>query len=60
MRCLPVSGRWSPFAMYRPGCTVYLEQMRTTIRLLASVHEDDLAPQTQEELLQAFREWNRR
>lgn len=42
--------------MYCPGYTVCLEQMRTTIRLLGSVHEDDLAPQTQEELLQAFRE----
>ena len=40
-----------------PGCTAYLEQMRTTIRLTSTLTEDSLDPQYKDELLNIFRNW---
>jgi anti-sigma factor RsiW len=40
-----------------PGCTAYLEQMRTTIRVTHTLTEDTLDPQYKDELLNVFRNW---
>jgi anti-sigma factor RsiW len=39
------------------GCTAYLEQMRTTIRAVGRIREEDLPPAAREELVAAFRTW---
>ena len=39
------------------GCTAYLAQMRTTIRSVGAITEDDLSPAAREELVAAFRTW---
>ena len=41
------------------GCRRYLDQMRTTIRVVGTLTEDDLDPGAREQLLQLFREWKR-
>jgi anti-sigma factor RsiW len=41
------------------GCTRYLEQLRVTIRLTGSLSPDDLSPEAESALLQAFRDWQR-
>lgn len=38
-------------------CVSYLEQMRETIRVAGALKEEDLAPQTRDQLLQVFRHW---
>ena len=39
------------------GCTGYLEQMRQTIRLTGTLTLDDVTPEAEAELLEAFRGW---
>ncbi len=39
------------------GCQNHLEQMRQTMRLLGKLTEESIAPDTQQELLQVFRNW---
>lgn len=39
------------------GCTAYVEQFRATIRVVGAVTVDDLTPEAEAELLQAFRGW---
>jgi anti-sigma factor RsiW len=41
------------------GCTAYLEQMRTTIKLVGSLTPSDLTTDAETALLQAFRGWKR-
>ncbi len=41
------------------GCRSYLDQMRTTIRVVGTLNENDLDPGARERLLELFREWNR-
>lgn len=41
------------------GCTEYLEQMRTTIRLVGTLTPNDLTQAAETALLQAFRDWKR-
>jgi predicted anti-sigma-YlaC factor YlaD len=41
------------------GCRRYLDQMRTTIRVVGTLSEDDLDPGARDQLLQLFREWKR-
>ena len=41
------------------GCRRYLDQMRTTIRVVGTLTEDDLDPGAKDQLLRLFREWNR-
>jgi anti-sigma factor RsiW len=41
------------------GCTEYLAQLRTTIRVTGTLTLDDLTPQAESALLQAFRDWAR-
>jgi len=40
-------------------CTAYLEQMRTTIVLTGRLRVQELAPDSVEPLLEAFRDWRR-
>lgn len=40
-----------------PYCRNYLEQMHETISALGGLCEDSLAAETQERLLEAFRDW---
>ncbi|MDQ3889472.1 MAG: zf-HC2 domain-containing protein [Actinomycetota bacterium] len=42
-----------------PGCSAYLEQMRTTVRLTGALREEDIVPTARDALLQAFRSWAR-
>lgn len=42
-----------------PGCLAYVEQMRTTIRLLGTLTEDTIEPQASQALLGVFRDWKR-
>ena len=41
------------------GCRRYLDQMRTTVRVVGTLSEDDLGPGAKDQLLQLFRDWNR-
>jgi anti-sigma factor RsiW len=40
-----------------PGCTAYVEQMRTTIRLLGTLSEATIEPDATNALLAVFRNW---
>jgi hypothetical protein len=40
------------------GCTAYLEQFRTTIRLTGMLTQDRLPADAREALLVAFRDWS--
>lgn len=40
-----------------PGCQIYLEQIRETIRLSGKLTEDSISLDAQSELLRAFRDW---
>jgi predicted anti-sigma-YlaC factor YlaD len=39
------------------GCTIYVDQMRETIRLTGMLREDQIPDDAREALLQAFRGW---
>jgi predicted anti-sigma-YlaC factor YlaD len=39
------------------NCEIYLEQIRITISLTGSLTPDELAPEAEEALLHAFRNW---
>lgn len=41
-----------------PACIRYLQQMRETIRLTGSLHEEQVSPEARERLLGAFRGWS--
>jgi hypothetical protein len=41
------------------GCTAFMEQLRTTIRLTGCVDGNELTPIARERLLHAFRDWNK-
>ena len=40
-------------------CTAYLEQLRATIRAVGTITPDDLSPEAEAALLDAFRDWTR-
>jgi anti-sigma factor RsiW len=42
------------------GCRDYIEQMRTTIALAGATRPVDLAPEAEDALLAAFRDWKTR
>ena len=42
-----------------PGCARYVEQIRETVATLRDVGSDNLSPETQAGLLEAFREFRR-
>ena len=39
------------------GCTAYLDQIRTTVTLVAELCDDHIAPTARDELLRVFRDW---
>ena len=41
------------------GCTRYLEQLRMTIRITGTITTDDLSPEAERALLEAFADWVR-
>jgi hypothetical protein len=41
------------------GCTGYLEQLRLTIRATGTITTDDLSPDAERALLEAFADWAR-
>jgi len=40
------------------GCTLYLAQLRETIRITGTITQDDLTPEAERELLAAFHNWH--
>jgi anti-sigma factor RsiW len=48
--------RFEEHLVFCDGCQNYVDQMRTTVRLTGRV-EDELPPELQAELLEAFRGW---
>jgi anti-sigma factor RsiW len=38
-------------------CSAYLEQMRVTLRVVGHLAPDELEPEMERELLEAFRDW---
>jgi predicted anti-sigma-YlaC factor YlaD len=42
-----------------PGCDTYLEQVQQTIMLLRKLTEQQMFPETKQELLEIFRNWKR-
>jgi predicted anti-sigma-YlaC factor YlaD len=42
------------------GCRAYLAQMRALVRTAGRLAENDVPPTVREDLLGAFRSWNRR
>lgn len=42
------------------GCAAYVDQMRETIRLTGRLGVEDVPPEAERALLEAFRGWNRR
>jgi anti-sigma factor RsiW len=42
------------------GCTEYLEQLRTTMRLSAKIAEVSIPAELERELVRAFRDWKSR
>jgi anti-sigma factor RsiW len=49
--------RFEEHLLVCPGCTIYLEQMRETIRLTGALRETDVPVSGRQELLEAFRRW---
>jgi anti-sigma factor RsiW len=41
------------------GCTRYLEQLLATIRITGTITTDDLSPEAERALLEAFADWVR-
>ena len=48
--------RFEEHLVFCDGCQNYLEQMRTTVRLTGHV-EQELPPELEERMLEAFRDW---
>ena len=42
-----------------PGCTTYLQQMRTTVELTGRLHEDTVPDDVKRDLLDTFRRWKK-
>jgi predicted anti-sigma-YlaC factor YlaD len=40
-----------------PGCVTYLEQVQQTIMMLRKLSEQQMFPETKQELLELFRNW---
>ena len=43
-----------------PGCDTYLEQVQQTIMMLRKLSDLQTFPETKQDLLEIFRNWNRR
>ena len=53
----PERERFEDHVALCPGCQVYLDQMRATLRALGRIPEESLSSAPREQLLHAFREW---
>ncbi len=42
-----------------PGCVTYVEQIRATVSTVGTLREEEIPPQTRDDLLAAFRGWKR-
>lgn len=42
-----------------PGCDTYVEQIRETVRVTGTLTEEQLDPAVRDQLLTAFRDWQR-
>lgn len=51
--------RFEQHLVFCDGCANYLDHMRKTISVTGRLTEDDLAPATAADLLDAFRDWKR-
>ncbi len=51
--------RFEAHLMKCDGCDRYLEQMRQTLRAVGTLNEQNIAPESKEKLLEAFRDWKR-
>lgn len=40
-------------------CRAYLHQMKQTIRILGTLHGQEIPPEVRDELLERFRDWKR-
>ena len=49
--------RFEEHIAYCVSCLGYLHQMRQTIAVVGRLREEDLSPELQQGLLQAFRDW---
>jgi len=52
--------RFEEHVVFCSGCANHLDQMRATIATTGALREDDLVPETRNELLEVFRDWKRR
>jgi anti-sigma factor RsiW len=50
-------GRFDLHAAQCPGCDIYLEQFRETIRRVGRLEPETVDPATLDRLLDAFRDW---
>jgi predicted anti-sigma-YlaC factor YlaD len=55
---LPDTERFEEHLAFCEGCSTYFEQMRATIAAAGRLREDDLPPDLQRRLLDAFRGWS--
>ena len=55
----PERGRFEEHLSYCPPCREYLAQMRATIEATGTLTEEDVPAPAMDELLHAFRSWNR-
>ena len=42
-----------------PGCRIFVEQMRQTIRAVGKLTEESIRPEFRQELVQIFRDWKK-
>ncbi len=52
--------RFEEHVVFCDGCASYFDQMQRTIEITGRLTEDDLLPETRDELLHVFRDWKRR
>jgi anti-sigma factor RsiW len=50
-------GRFEEHVSGCDGCAMYVEQLRQTLDMLGRITPDDLTPQAERDLLDAFRDW---
>ncbi len=41
------------------GCVWYVDQLRTTVETVGEIREEQIPPETKEQLMGAFRDWRR-
>ena len=49
--------RFEQHLVFCDWCVTYLEQMRQTVDLVGTLREEDVSPEAEEALLEAFRDW---